>query len=51
MGYTHYFYRPEQLDKTNFAKASADCKKVTEWLKIPIQYEYNDARPLYSKRI
>ncbi len=50
MGYTHYWYRPKELDKEKFAKASADCKKVTQWLAEPgrnihIQYEYTDSRP------
>jgi hypothetical protein len=37
------------LDKQKFAKAAADCKKVTKWLKIPIQFEYdNNEPPVFS---
>lgn len=28
MGYTHYWYRPPQLDRALFALASADCAKL-----------------------
>lgn len=49
MGYTHYWYRTEKLDKEKFNKAAADCKKVTAWLKIPIQYECdNPESPVFN---
>lgn len=45
MGYTHYWRRDKNLDVDKFKKASADCKKVADWLRIPIQYEYNRDEP------
>jgi hypothetical protein len=33
------------LDKEKFKKAAQDCKKVTQWLNIPIQYEYDTPKP------
>ena len=45
MGYTHYFYRPTHLNKTGFAQAAADCAKVVKAADIPIQYEYDQAKP------
>lgn len=52
MGFTHYFYRDIDLDKDKFAKAAADCKKVAEYLEIPIQYEYNEAKmPVFADEL
>ena len=28
MGYTHYWYREQELDKDGFAAAASDCKKI-----------------------
>jgi len=48
MGYTHYWYRDEKLDKEKFAKASKDCKLVTDYLRskgIQIQFESDEPDP------
>jgi hypothetical protein len=31
MGYTHYWYRPQNLNKETFLKFSADCKKIFDF--------------------
>lgn len=52
MGYTHYWYRPETLEKEKFAKAAADCKKVAAWLKIPVQVESDEPEePVFSESL
>lgn len=38
MGFSHYLYRPKQLDKNKFSEAVKDCKKVCESIKAPITY-------------
>lgn len=48
MGYTHYWYREEKLDREKFQKASNDCKLVTDYLRskgIYIQFEYHEPEP------
>jgi len=41
MGYTHYWYRPEKLDKETFAKTIEDCKKVCDSISVAIVKEWN----------
>ena len=45
MGYTHYWRREKELNKDKFKAASADCKKIADWLKAPIQFEWNNPEP------
>ncbi len=54
MGYTHYWYRPEQLGEETFAKAAKDCLKVCKALsvnnKIRIVQEYDNSKaPVFKK--
>jgi len=40
------------MDKNKFNKASNDCKKVTEWLKVPIQFEFDTAiKPIFTDNL
>jgi len=49
MGYTHYWKRSKDLDKTMFIEAKNDCQKICDVLKnqydIQIQKEYDDSNP------
>ena len=45
MGYTHYWEQPKELDIKKFTEASADCKKICEAIKAPIQMESDDSSP------
>lgn len=41
MGYTHYFYRDENLDHKLFDLASKDCQKVCHGSDVKIQLEFD----------
>jgi hypothetical protein len=48
MGYTHYWHRPEEMNKDKFKKASQDCKSVTDFLRTKgtmIQFESDTPEP------
>ena len=50
MGYTHYFYREENLDSKLFDLASKDCQKVCNISDVEIQLEYNTPElPVFTK--
>jgi hypothetical protein len=36
MGYTHYWYRPEELDVTRFSLAVDTCRKTCDALPVPL---------------
>lgn len=42
IGYTHYTYRPEKLDKDKFIQAAVDCAKICKAINAPICHEYDD---------
>jgi hypothetical protein len=48
MGYTHYWYRPLEMDAGAFTRAVADCRKVCGVLPIPLGDSGGDGEPEFS---
>lgn len=48
MGYTHYFYRPAEMDALRFASAAEDCRKICEALPIAIAGPDGDEEPVFD---
>ena len=46
MGYTHYWYRKEELSRSKFRLAIADIRKVEQHLNPEIQFEYDEDKPV-----
>ncbi len=51
MGYTHYWYRPTELDQNLFGKAVADCRAVCEALPIPLGDYAGEGTPVFSQEM
>lgn len=52
MGYTHYWYRPKELDKDKFKAAVNDCRKICSVLPIPLgNWEGKDSPEFSNKCI
>ena len=47
MGYTHYWYRPENLDPSRFKLAVDDCKKICDVLPIPLGDGQGENEPIF----
>jgi len=50
MGFTHYWYRNEHLNPTEFAAAVADCKKVCDACTVEIAFDLDEPllAPVFS---
>jgi len=48
MGYTHYWYRKENLDKTRFKLAVDDCRKICDVLPIPLGDGSGEGEPVFA---
>jgi hypothetical protein len=42
MGFTHYYYHKNKLDKVTFGKFAKDVAKIIEASKVKVQYECDD---------
>ena len=49
MGYTHYWYRPAEMNPDKFAAAVADCRKVCEAVPIPLGDWQGEGDPEFSQ--
>lgn len=51
MGYTHYWYRPQELPKDAYAKVAEDAKKVRAWLdgmSVPLKGGLGTGEPIIN---
>lgn len=53
MGYTHYWFRPEEIEQTTFDLIAADAEALYLTADIPIAYEYDDpdSLPVFSPNL
>lgn len=46
MGYTHYWKRVKPVDSQAFARFVADVRKIVNGCDVPLQFDFDDDRPV-----